>query len=328
MDQFVKSDTVCHQISFDTDLIRKFFNSTCTSMAKDKELHRNHRGWCILDDNHQPLFFNTVSGKVSGARPGPLDTVEFGPPQPVVIDDPDSHFFSKFVYRDDQTSKITFDHIEPLISRLRHPLDCCENAYKIGANFKKPPPNCLLTKRLGVSRTQYLPPPRTIGFENAHFFDSSSYHWKLAKSALAYAAVVWKRHGIDFTHFHVYEGKVSKSKFFEKVPVDQGPKVDYREAQPGNRTDFVYEIVTQSSPDDYVLFKLDLEDPVEELKVFREILTNRLNVLDYLDEFLYVVPVLPNTSQNEMKYGPWYKRFIQLRKEGVRAHAFATDQKD
>jgi hypothetical protein len=297
-------------------------------MAQDNELHRNHRGWCILDDNHQPLFFNTVSGKVSGARPGPLDTVAFGPPQPVVIDDADGHVFSKFVYRDDHTGKISFDHIEPLISRLRHPLDCCENAYKIGANFKKPPPNCLVTKRLGVSRTQYLPPPRTTGFENAHFFDSSSFHWKLAKSALAYVSVVWKRHGIDFTHFHVYEGKVSKNKFLEKVPVDQQPKIDYREVQPGNRTDFVYEIVTQTSPDDYVLFKLDLEDPVEELRVFRELLANRLNVLDYLDEFLYVVPVPHNINPKEMRYGPWYKRFIQLRKEGVRAHAFAMDQND
>lgn len=327
MDDFVKSGTVCNQISFDTDLIRKFFNATCTSMAQDEQVHKNHKGWCILDDTEQPLFFNVGSGKISGARPGPLKEVPFGPPQAVTIDLSDSPVFSKFIYRDEDTGNIVFEYVEPLISRLRHPLDCCEHAYKIGANFKKPPPNCFVTKRLGVSRTQYLPPSHTEGFEKSHFFDSSSVDWKRAKSALSYVSKVWKRHGIDFTHYHVYEGKVSNDKFMANVPEEKQPKIDYRPVQSGNRTDFVHEIVTQTSPDDYVLFKLDLDDPDEELRVFQELLDNRLNVLEYLDEFLYVIPIPPNITEAEMEYGSWYKRFLQLRQDGVRAHSFAKDTK-
>lgn len=328
MDDFVRDDTVCHQVSFDTDLIRKFFNATCTSMAQDSELHKNHQGWCILDDTIQPIFFNVGSGKISGAKPGTLKGAEFGPAQPVSITNgKDDVVFSKFFYRDESTGQIVTEYMEPLISRLRHPLDCCEHAYQIGVNFKKTPPNCLATKRLGVTRTQYLPPIHVEGvFQTAHYFDAGSWHWKLAKSALTYVSQVWKRHGIDFEHYHVYEAtSPSRDKFLSNVPADLRDRIDYRAADPTNRTDFIQEIVAQTTPDDYVLFKLDLNDPIEELRVLEELLANRLSVLDHLDELLYTVPIPVNISADAMEYGPWYQRFLQLRQAGVRAHSFTKD---
>jgi hypothetical protein len=354
IDEWVQRGTVCNQLSFDTELLRTFWNTTCTSLALDQNLHRNHKGWCILDDTHQPLFFHIPSGKVSGSRPGPLDGVSFGPPQPVVVNvditsnlsnslskSPSSSLpnmnalvFSKFTYRLDTTGHIVHDYIEPLIGRLRHPLDCCEYAYKLGVNLKRSPPNCLMTQRLGISRTQYIPQYRIDGFEKAHFFDSSSYHWKRAKSTLSYVAQVWKRYGIEFDFYHIYEGKVPNETFMEHVPVTERSKIDYRQRERKKKTtkttiyqtDFVQEIVTKTSPHDYVLFHLNLEeDPNHELRILQEILDNRRNVLDYIDELLYTIPLPLNATDRDISYQPWYTRFLQLRQRGIRAHAFTKE---
>jgi hypothetical protein len=356
IDEWVQQGTVCHQISYDTELLRLFWNTTCTSLAMDHNLHKNHRGWCILDDTHQPLFFHIPSGKISGSRPGPLAVVTFGLPQPVVVRDnitlspqpwlslshnnTDTLVFSKFTYRLNTTGQIVHEYIEPLVGRLRHPMDCCEYAYKFGVNLKRSPPTCLMTKRLGISRTQYIPQYHINGFQKAHFFDSSCFHWKRARSTLSYVSQVWKRYGIEFDFYHIYEGKVSREKFMEQVPETEQSKIDYRPRECLNTTtrtrttttttfttDFIHEIVTQTSPDDYVLFHLNLqEDSIQELHILQEIIDNRNNILDYLDEFLYTIP-LPsyNATDKEMSYQPWYTRFRQLRQRGIRAHAFTRD---
>jgi hypothetical protein len=329
MDDFMRADTVCNQVSFDSELIRTFFNSTCTSMVLQDEAPKNAQGWCILDDTILPIFFNVGSGKISGARPGPLKGIGFSEPQAVKISGGGQNdvVFSRFLYRDDETGKIITEYVEPLISRLRHPLDCCEHAYQIGVNFKRAPQNCLATQRLGIARTQFLPPVHVDGvYKTAHFFDAGSRHWKLAKSALTYVSKVWKRHGIDFAHYHVYEAtSPSKDKFLSNVPDEYKDRIDYRAADTSKRTDFIQEIVSQTTPDDYVLFKLDLNDPAEELHILEELLANRLSVLDHVDELLYTIPIPANISANAMRYGPWYQRFLQLRQAGVRAHSFTMD---
>jgi hypothetical protein len=320
VDDLVRTDTVCHQIALDAELIKSFFNSTCSGYFIENITQSNQQGWCVMDDTQLPLFFNVKSGKVGGARPSAIQAAPYPQLQPLRVKD--DKVFSKLIYqrRDHDDKTIQIDYIEPLVNRLRYPLDCCEHAYPYGANFKKPPPNCKATKRLGVFRGHYIPMEiHDADFEKFHYFDvGGTTDWKRARSSLTYVTQVWQRHKILFDWIHIYEATIPLDKFLKNVPPAETAKLDYR--LENTTLDIVQEIVSQTLPNDYVVWKLDLPDHAKEMKIWEELLDNRLDILNHVDEFLYTIP-LTDTA----KYKPWYRRFMKLRSLGVRAHSFTKE---
>jgi len=323
IEEFVKTDSICHQLYYDSDLITQLFETTCTNQLKLKKEDNRKEDWCQLDDTtQQPLFFERLSGKIWGSRPSILQKVpsEVAKPIEVVSSANNNAIFSKFLYRDAQNKIIAIEYIEPLISRLRHPLDCCEMAYKKESILKKSPLiGCQVTQRLGTTRTHIIPPLRHQQYKQFHYFHVGNMLRNWNKNSKEYIINVWKRQGIQFDKYHIYETNVPLSDFWKGVPISEQAPLDYRNT--GTVINVIKEIVTQTSPDDYVLLKVELSDNHDaELQIWNDLLQNRNHVLDYLDEFFYTIPIVDDT-----KYGIWYAKFSQLRGLGIRAHSFPND---
>lgn len=324
IDDFVKSDSVCHQLYYDSDLITKLFETTCTNNLKKKE--NSKENWCLLDDTTQkPLFFERVSGKIWGTRPPVLQGVPSAEAQPIEVayNKNNSAIFSKFIYRDDVRKITAVEYIEPLISRLRHPLDCCEISYKNEWNLKKSPlMGCQVTQRLGTTRTHIIPPSRFEHYKRFHYFHIGGTLSNWSKIKKSYVMKAWERQGIQFDEYHIYETAVPQPEFWKGVPISEQIAIDYRQqSETGSVVNVIQQILSQTFPDDYVLLQLEFSDNHDaELEIWRDLLQNQNRVLDYLDEFFYTIPVV-----HDMKYGIWYKKLSQLRSFGIRAHSFPSD---
>ena len=322
-----------------SDQMRRFFNATCTTFPTTTTTtnENDDNPWCMHDDLHKPTYFNRETGFLQDQPPPGLT---FSDSRPVYIHDQDSDLFSRYVFRDGLTGETYYEYIQPLVSRLRHPLQCCEFMYKYGAQFHPPSTHqCKASHRLLEHRGQLVPPPRSLLRERDggklrddtkyYYFDAGASDWVLGAGgpSLSYFHGVWsKRHGMHFDAIHAYEASTPSEDFYKTVPDKHKPLVHYHnvyvrsrpDEEPASRPFLPFEITSMARKEDYVLFKLDIDSPgVEEANV-HYLLANTSGILDYVDEFVYEF----HLRNSPYTLADWYRNFLQLRKAGIRAHSW------
>jgi hypothetical protein len=220
----------------------------------------------------------------------------------------------------DNTGEHYSEYIEPLVSHLRHPLSFCDFAVDFSdRSFIVPPPS---------SASSF------VGVKSFYYYDAGASEWNDGKGgpSLSYLTEIWKRQsGIDFTRIECWEGSTSPEIFDATVPKDYRSRVRYHQewiaSSPNEPGPFLpYIIEKQTSPQDYVLLKLDIDNgPVEKGTVEYLLQHPRL-----VDEFVWEHHAGGNYLLKNHWYGTAdtlsihdsYQYFVKLRQLGIRAHSW------
>jgi len=232
--------------------------------------------------------------------------------------------FSKFVFLDEVTGKTYVEYIEPLVSHLRHPLARCTNE----SSF-------LLT-----TRSYIIPPPYIYPKTKKYYFDAGASSWSTGAGgpSLDYFTKVWLRHGIDFDMIEAWDPSTTPEEFSVSVPINYRNRSKfYNQTVVSNiyyhtgTTPFIpYHIRKKTQKNDYVLFKLDIDNGELEQGIVDHLLSKCNEDLDYIDEFVWehhvqgnylMAPNWLNTSSS-LSVHDSYQIFLELRKLGIRAHSW------
>eukprot|EP00541_Cyclophora_tenuis_P011403 CAMPEP_0116544936 /NCGR_PEP_ID=MMETSP0397-20121206/2387_1 /TAXON_ID=216820 /ORGANISM="Cyclophora tenuis, Strain ECT3854" /LENGTH=379 /DNA_ID=CAMNT_0004069189 /DNA_START=273 /DNA_END=1413 /DNA_ORIENTATION=- len=185
-----------------------------------------------------------------------------GPPKPVIPTKEHEHVVSKFLFMDEFTGERYEEYIEPLVSHLRFPLTHCMRNYPDEEEFKY---------HMVSFRGWLIPPPPGVRRDRSIYFDAGASSWDKGSGgpSLKYFYKMWLRHGIDFDEIYAFEmatteevfknslpGNVKKRTHFQQCAVSSSPTDDSPEHP------FPPAVIKRTTnPDDYVLFKLDIDSP-------------------------------------------------------------------
>ena len=203
-----------------------------------------------------------------------------------------------------------------------------------------------------TTRTYILPPPSKsiIDEPNSnknkyYYFDAGASTWDEGAGgpSMSYFTNLWKRHGIEFD-FIQYE------QFMSSVPEEFSNRVKFHQqwvsATPSEASytypledpsPFVPYVINQrTNEDDYVLFKLDVDNPVVEQGIINYLLCsnhneskepNRRKLIDELawehhveGNYLLAQPWTGTSSKQSLKDS--YMLFLHLRQQGICAHSW------
>mmetsp|Transcript_3956 Transcript_3956/g.5709 ORF Transcript_3956/g.5709 Transcript_3956/m.5709 type:complete len:453 (-) Transcript_3956:75-1433(-) len=344
IDSWEKNETICEIMHTPehTKYMHDFLSSTCTNGFKPP-----HSNWCMIDDEIHPLYFNKARhGRIEyywEAREyrnsfwtGPPLLLESNRIPTKVINPPANmeHVFSKFVFLDETTGEEYTEYIEPLVSHLRFPLSKC------GRESKKHRWYDLAYYR-GLEYRGYVIPPAGVRNKRKLYFDAGASNWSKDKdhgSSLQYFYKMWKRQGIAWDHIFAYEMSTTPTDFFETVPEEHRDLITYQqcavtstpEEDDSDKHPFLpYEIQRKANPEDYVLFKLDIDSHLVEANTIEHILNDPNN---FIDEIAFEHHV----SGNYLMRREWgdiggdvaksmresYELFLRMRMKGIRAHSW------
>lgn len=305
------SGTICEELNLQTNYVRRFMNSTCTS--------RTDTQWCLIDDSVHKLWYDTDTvNHVTSNRPASVKKI-FAVEPAHSLYDPD--VWSYFERTNPATGANEREFIEPLVSSLRHPLARCVQEH--GDEF------------LG-DRSYVLPPAKSAQGRTALYFDAGASQWSkgLGGPSLSYFADVWARNGIVWEHIEAWDCKGPEDTFYASVPPEWKEKVSYHQkciSTDPSIEPFVPSVIRNTrKPNDYVLFKLDIDSKEVETAIVDYLLSSDNNDLDYIDEFLWEQHVdsyilAPNwawTMDMSKTLADSYDYFLRLRNRGVRAHSW------
>ena len=292
---------ICDALAQQQPQLKAFMNATCSA--------RTDTAWCLLKDSVHKLWFNTKNGTLSKTKPPTIHHVD-----PVTKVHPmDADIFSRFEWPDGRV-----EFIEPLVSHLRHPMMHCGDG------------DALL-----VDRSYLIPPPNAIA-KNAYYFDAGASSWSKGKGgpSLSYFTEVWGRHGIHFDHIEGWEGSTTPTDFYKTVPTEYRARTHFHQqwiASSSNKDPFVPTVIRQTTnKEDYVLFKLDIDNGPVETGTVDHLLSDDNDDLDWIDEFVWEHHV-DNYIMRRWWKGSWdkslsiadsYQYFLRLRQKGVRAHSW------
>jgi len=337
--QWEKDAEICHALTtLHPALIHQLLNATCTSHFVAPYNH-----WCLIDDGLYKLWYNRKNDGtfeemvMTWERPAEVpNSVLLLPAQPVVPGPDMEDVVSNFVFLDETTGEEYVEYIEPLASHLRFPLCRCIN--NIGPPEDEHPQNEEgYSYHSVVFKGWLIPPPPPVRYDRSWYFDAGASSWDKGAGgpSLIYFYSMWERHGIDFDRILAFEMSVPESEFFYSMPPYVRYRTTYQQtAVVSNAKDhsvknpFLPTLIKEKvTPNDYVLFKLDIDSPTIEVGSILHILDDPDN---QIDEIFWEHHI----SGNYLLTREWGKRnpkttiresmdlFLRMRQQGIRAHSW------
>ena len=218
---------------------------------------------------------------LSWIRPVPDGVALTSPPQPVVPGPEHEEIVSKMIFRDDQTGEHYTEYTFPLVSHLRFPLCKCANFLPIGDNRYH--------WHSIIFKGYILPPPPALKVRQKYYFDAGASNWSDEVSSLKYFHDMWLRSGHIFDKIFAYEYGTTVQDFYKGVPDFVKDRVHYQqcavvsspeEEKLGFEPFLPSVIKRQATAADYVLFKLDIDQPNVEHGTIDYILNDPNNFID------------------------------------------------
>lgn len=338
VDRWTEEKSICNVLlGPQSNYVHDFLNATCT-YRYDEE---GDSDWCIMDDAYRPLYYNTANRnefQFQWSEPSHLvrkenDRRELQRQQePFRITSDMEHIFSKFVFLDETTGEQYVEYIEPLVSHLRFVLAGC------------PTKNTILPEEAFHEysfRGWVVPPPSLHGGGKRVYFDAGASEWSAGQGgpSLSYFNAIWGRHSIEFDDIYAYEMKTPVEQFYDTVPDPYKQLVHYQQcavsSAPADNSEehpFLPKVIQQmyGNPEDYVLFKLDIDSPEVENGNIMYILDNANDQnAPAIDELVYEHHVGGNYimsrfwgHNDDATLRASYELFLQLRLKGIRAHSW------
>jgi hypothetical protein len=187
------------------------------------------------------------------------------------------------VFRDDQSGEEYTEYIEPLVSHLRFPLCKCANFIPIG--------NDRYHWHSIIFKGYIIPPPPTLKVGKKYYFDAGASTWNHGHtgSSLKYFHDMWSRSGHVFDDIFAFEYGTAVEEFYKSVPENVKDHVHYQqcavvsspeEEKLGIEPFLPSVIKREATAADYVLFKLDIDQPKVEHGSINFILNDPNNFID------------------------------------------------
>eukprot|EP00041_Stephanoeca_diplocostata_P033111 m.1084671 g.1084671 ORF g.1084671 m.1084671 type:complete len:957 (-) comp24274_c0_seq5:1839-4709(-) len=309
---------ICEVLAQQQREVLRFVNATCAV--------RTNTPWCVLDDAVKRIWWNTESGEYS--RSPPPTVMETGPVTGYGVDDP--AIFSHFEY-ENTDGTVDVEYIEPLVGQLRHPLAGCGTADR--------------NRLFGTHRSFVIPPAHTArqgdggsGGEGtkALRFDAGASSWSdgLGGPSLSFFTEVWGRHGIEFDYIEAWDGGTAEAEFDATVPAAYRARTHFHQqwvSPTAKEKPFVPTVIRNAAQrNDYVVFKLDIDNGAVEMGIVRHLLSDDNDDDEYVDEFVWehhVDNYLMNrwwkdTINASMSIADSYGLFLRMRRKGIRAHSW------
>ncbi|GMH46935.1 hypothetical protein TrLO_g2545 [Triparma laevis f. longispina] len=316
------SKYICEALFDQLETLNKFQWQTCNYYPEGE-----NGDWCMKDDSLHQLWWNKKEGR----------TLTFPPPgfsagTPLPMKPTDGDIFSSFIFKNECTDETFTEYIEPLTSHLRHPTSGCGTKFCTAPDCK---PNQGGGKYF-YDRSWVIPPPSLPSTMSKFYFDAGASTWDGGQggNSLGYFTTVWKRHNIDFKYIEAWEGTTPVPKFYKSVPNHFKDVVEYHQelidSTIGQGGTFVPEVIKKKcKPEDYVLFKLDIDSgPVEQGNI--DFILSSPEHLELIDEIVWEHHV-----SNYIMNAHWqggidesrsikdsYEMFLKMRKAGIRAHSW------
>jgi hypothetical protein len=319
--KWASSRKICERLVDDQDiLIRRFLNATCTAWAPPPFDH-----WCIMDDAHRPVWYNSANFshyQLQFERPTTIsEEVPMPPNRPVRPTN--EEVFSKFTFLDELTNETYIEFIEPLVAALRFPLNKCVR---------------YLPYDFVMLRSYIVPPPHLTRHERYYYFDAGASSWGSGWGgpSLRYFVDIWGRHGIRWDEIYAWEIRTTVPDFYNTVPLEYQNRTFYNQSaiasSPETETavnPFLPHYIRQKvqDPNDYTLFKLDIDSPYVEEGTILYILNQTEERV--VDELLwehhcnsYLLKLEWGKDPKRKSIWESYNLFLQLRHKGIRAHSW------
>ena len=239
-----------------------------------------------------------------------------------------SSYTSAHEFRDSCTGRQYVVHIEPLVSFLRHPLALC-------------PEKGFAADILDKS---YLVVPHkdevTSDESKKWLFDAgaSTYDTGAGGASQSWFVNTYRARGIQFDRIIGWESaKTDPSNQWDGVPADIKRKTSWFNipvttgvGDPDNPLTFIKHL---TKPEDFVVFKLDIDSPVVEIAFVKQLMADP-QLLELVDEFYFEHHVsgspmqwhgwgdLQNSAADLSTLPESYELFTFLREHGIRAHSW------
>ena len=210
-----------------------------------------------------------------------------------------------------------------------------------------------------VARTYLIPPPprvRTSDHDGngngskskTYYFDAGASSWSQGPGgpSLSVLANYWDRNGMTFDDVRAFEGSTSPKDFNAAVPDQWKRRTTFTQAWIRSLPDvpatddadldgpFLPTHITETvGPDDYVIFKLDIDSPTVETNTVLHLLSEEGAAdLANIDEFFWEHHVYGNylmrtvwsmrPGQDDRSIRESAELFLQLRQRRVRSHSW------
>ena len=346
IDEWTDSRQICDRLLEQKQELHTFLVRSCTAFVLGTS-------WCAQNDGYVTMYYNTKTQKFAVSLPDELqnnDSIKVSHlnsknssdnhnHRPFVPTADEEHVFSKFVYRNELTGEEFVEYIEPLVSHLRHPLSMCLPGAQHGHSAANP-----FRLSLGPFRGFVVPPPPPSQDDDRKYYylDGGASNWGegLGGPSLSVLTTIWKRNGIDFDKIYAFEPNTPPAKFYKTVPNAFLNRTNYtqiyiattrNESLPPLNRPFLPDLIRTIIPseEDYVLFKLDIDTPTEELIV--DHLLQTPEDCSLIDEFIWEHHLSANylmrgmwggAASPDLKMSDSYNYFRALRERGVRAHSW------
>ena len=302
--------------------LRDFLTLLCTA-----RLMAPYQNWCVIDDGHTPLWFNTANTNtldLTFERPVPL-IIGIPPPETVTPSGPQhAHILSKLTFYDEANGETYDEYIEPLVGHLRFPLQKCLHPSPVTPQYR----NNYMSFRGWI-----LPPPPIVRGDNVLYVDAASASWESKRGGVSPQFVVdtWFRHGLEIDSISVFSKETTSTEFYEDVPADMVAKTTFKQCSlSGNLqgdsedTPFLPRFINNlATVNDYVILKLDIGNMVGRYNhlAYLDSAENRVDELvwEHKSESMFLADRLIET---DMTLRQSYEIFFMLRQRGIRAHAW------
>jgi len=246
---------------------------------------------------------------------------------------------SSSIYVDNCTGKEVSIPIEPLVSFLRHPLAHCQTVKKAwwynvigGGNVD-----------LSLDKSYLLVPfVDELGAQSSRkwLFDAgaSTYDAGAGGASQSWFVNTYRERGFEFDHIYGWEAaRTDPKEQWSTVPADIKRKTSWYNIPAttgiGDADNPLTFIKALTKPEDFVVFKLDIDAPAIEIALVQQIIDDP-QLLTLIDEFYFEHHV----TGSPMQWDAWgnlstnqaplsdiqdsYEIFSFLRSKGVRAHSW------
>ena len=252
----------------------------------------------------------------------------------------DQSIFSKYTLRNSCSNTTTYTYIEPLAVSLRSPFYFCVPVSKDNSEIGGP-------QKYNLFDTQFLMFPSSSEvnlasspgtFRRNFFFDLGStwYDEGVAgyRDSFKWFKDTYNSRGIVFDRVYAWEAQqtINHLKYWGRIPEDMGTKFaffNYPASEViGSSRNPLTHVKLKCRPDDYVVFKLDIDNNQVEEAFIRQILDDpELHLL--IDEIFWENHVSKHPLINAwgsknvaQTTADSYELFSRLRRTGIRAHSW------
>jgi hypothetical protein len=181
-----------------------------------------------------------------------------------------SYFEREFTCQGSNQSVIVHDPIEPLVGFLRHPFHVC---FSEGDEFN-------------VDKSYMFPSFATASVNRKIkkrnlFFDvgASAYASGAGGASQSWFVETYRKRGIEFDHIYAWEVSHNQSHNLRETPDDILLKMSYFNlpvsSDPRHRDSVVRYISNLAHEDDFIVFKLDIDEEVVEWQIMSSILKDK-----------------------------------------------------